>query len=611
MIEKDTLSRTGMVIGTPSFMSPEQARGEVRGLDETLDVYGLGATFYALVTGKEPFSGQSLYEIITKVISEMPREPRMIKKEIPKEIEAIIMKAMAKEKHERYSNAKAIADDIERFLKGEPIRATKYSIIKGVTQRIKRYKNRILVAGIMVIVLLLTFMILRLGSELKKERRIHALLKETAHLINKFDTFLSSPNPFDITSKYYILDDAIKNAKDAIKLKENLSEGYYEVARALIRKNRIKDAIKWLNKAIRIEPKGTYYYERGKIYLRLYLDEIFGGTGTLTERVFSPCMRELKEKIENDLKMVRGLNKMESEISQAIFLFCTKDLKKALKILDTAEQELIRINDIKLLPEVYHLKALIRCNQKRYSDAIKLLKEAIRFQGNRELFYLNCARIYTVKALFLLFNKRSPEDDITQAITMSKIALKINPHDYLAYYQLGIIYLVKSMYLSSIGKEFMTELSYVIRNLKKSLELNPEYLYAYNLLISSIYRRAKNLILKEMDPLEVIACGIRYTEDALKLAPYDLSFYIYKARLYMLKGQWFLEKKKDYKKEFEIVVKILTDALVIQVGSPEDSRRAVIYKLRGDAYHKLGYKEEAKRDWQRAKKLAPGFEDPF
>jgi serine/threonine-protein kinase len=134
--EDSSLSISGAILGTPSYMAPEQASGSRKGLSPATDVYGLGAILYELLTGSPPFRNDTVMETVVEVLERDPLPPRELRPEIPKELETICLKCLEKNPQERYHSAAALADELERHLQGEVIDAT------SLVPRLRRWHRR-------------------------------------------------------------------------------------------------------------------------------------------------------------------------------------------------------------------------------------------------------------------------------------------------------------------------------------------------------------------------------------------------------------------------------------------------------------------------------------
>src|SRR5213593_237463 len=125
---ESTVTRTLEVLGTPSYMAPEQAAANNTQLSAITDVYGLGAVLYQLLTGHPPFAGGTTYETVRLVLDTEPRQPRLWNPKIDCDLATICLKSLEKDPQRRYSSALALAEDLERWLKHEPIRARRTGI---------------------------------------------------------------------------------------------------------------------------------------------------------------------------------------------------------------------------------------------------------------------------------------------------------------------------------------------------------------------------------------------------------------------------------------------------------------------------------------------------
>ncbi|NQT83664.1 tetratricopeptide repeat protein [bacterium] len=145
----------GEAAGTPAYMSPEQAAGKLDQIDTRTDVCALGVILFRLLTGKSPhdLSG-SRYEVIRRIAEEEVRRPREITKDVGRELEALLLKALARDPKDRYPSAGALAQDIENYLNGEPLTARPPTTAYFLRKRLRKYRLRVAVASSVLSVLI-------------------------------------------------------------------------------------------------------------------------------------------------------------------------------------------------------------------------------------------------------------------------------------------------------------------------------------------------------------------------------------------------------------------------------------------------------------------------
>ncbi|MGE5236625.1 MAG: protein kinase domain-containing protein, partial [Acidobacteriota bacterium] len=138
--EAKGLTLTGDVIGTPSYMAPEQARGQLERIDRRTDVYSLGCVLYELLAGLPPFVAPSGMDILVKMLGEEPAPLRRTHPHVPADLETIAMKCLEKDPTRRYESARALAEDLQRFLDGEPIMARRASPLYRLGKKARKHR---------------------------------------------------------------------------------------------------------------------------------------------------------------------------------------------------------------------------------------------------------------------------------------------------------------------------------------------------------------------------------------------------------------------------------------------------------------------------------------
>src|SRR5436190_1766934 len=153
LVEADsTVTGTLEVLGTPSYMAPEQAAGNNTAVSSNTDVYGLGAVLYQLLTGQPPFAGGTTYETIKLLLDTEPRQPHLLNPKIDRDLSTICLKCLEKHPERRYPSALALAEDLERWLKHEPIQARRTGVLTRARKWVRRKPTSALLAACLVVI---------------------------------------------------------------------------------------------------------------------------------------------------------------------------------------------------------------------------------------------------------------------------------------------------------------------------------------------------------------------------------------------------------------------------------------------------------------------------
>src|SRR5437660_841669 len=147
---ESSVTQTLDILGTPSYMAPEQAVGNNTAVSHATDVYGIGAVLYQLLTGHPPFAGGATYETIRLLLDTEPRQPRLLNPKIDRDLSTICLKCLEKDPKRRYSSALALAEDLEHWLKHEPIQARRTGIVARSRKWVRRNPSIAVMAAMLL-----------------------------------------------------------------------------------------------------------------------------------------------------------------------------------------------------------------------------------------------------------------------------------------------------------------------------------------------------------------------------------------------------------------------------------------------------------------------------
>jgi serine/threonine protein kinase len=179
MVERESdLTATGQILGTPSYMSPEQAAGQTDTLDHRVDVYSLGAMLYCLLVGRPPFRAASAMETLKQVIEREPVSPRLLNPEVSRDLETICLKCLEKKPSDRFASAQELAEELDRYLQGEPIQSRRVNWAARTYRWCRRKPMTAAFSTSIVLLIVVAGLAAVLASYAAKTGRLSELTKE-------------------------------------------------------------------------------------------------------------------------------------------------------------------------------------------------------------------------------------------------------------------------------------------------------------------------------------------------------------------------------------------------------------------------------------------------
>jgi serine/threonine-protein kinase len=151
-LDAGTCTQSGVILGTPSYMAPEQASGRSRDMGPATDVYALGAILYEMLVGHPPFRGETPLDTMNLVLTQEVVSPRRLQPKVPRDLETICLKCLRKEPRHRYASAEALAEDLRRFQAGEPIQARPAGPVERLAGWCRRHPGVAILAALLILV---------------------------------------------------------------------------------------------------------------------------------------------------------------------------------------------------------------------------------------------------------------------------------------------------------------------------------------------------------------------------------------------------------------------------------------------------------------------------
>ncbi len=618
-------SMAGIIEGTPSYMAPEQARGDHKLIDRRADIYSLGATLYQQLAERPPFVGDSSLSVLMAVDKEDAAPLRKLVPSIPEDLDIIVMKCIEKDPSRRYESAKALADDLERYLAGEPIVARKASLSYLLLKKIRKHRAVFAVScvGLIGITVAGAYGIrvrLEAAEQAELSKQVGEDVKEMEYLL-RWAYGLPLHN---LSREKGRIRERMKEIEGRIEKMGPVGEGpgHYALGRGYLALHEPERAREHLEKAL-LAGYGGGEVERalGKAMGEIYRKEL-----EETNRIGDSKPREAKrlviekELLEPALEHLRrgGGEDLESgALLEGVIAFYQKRYETALeKAKESEEKALSTYEALKLRADVYSALGTGKKEKGKGEEALldyeraAAAYEAARgiarsdaavYEAECEMWVqrmeveLNsgknpkasfekamgaCEGALTIHpesgaghgrkawslwmyGSYLGGNGQDPQDVLRGAIRAAEVAATIEPNNANHLDTIGNAYSAIGLYEMGHGKDPLSSFRLAAENLEKAIVLHPNFAWAHNDL-GIVYRRlGAYQSSRGVDPSEALKKSIKFREKAVSLDPSYYYPYTNMGMTYVTQAQYDLRYGHDPSESLRLAIQACEKSLTM------------------------------------------------
>jgi len=389
-----SLTQTGALLGTPQYMSPEQARSDTKNIDRRSDVYSLGAMLYELLTGVPPVQAENLTDILLQVLDVEPTPPRQVVPDLPVALETVTLKCLQKEPAARYDSAKALAEDLRRYLDDVPVQARRVSVVRKLLKKARRNKPLVAV-GIALVLSLLGLASYgvknRLDARAREQRAIQqaALAQKLGQEIKDMEWLLRSSRQLqlhDLEREKVIVRKRMSKLSQELQGYGELSSGlaHYALGRGHMALHEYPQALTELQQAIaKGYQDGEVYYALGfvlgKHYEQAMADARLSGGGDWAKKQLKEIEPKYLTPAIAALQRSRSMKVDSPHYLDGLIAFYQRDYDGALKHADMALKEAPWLYEAsKLAGDVHHERALQARDSGKDDDAKREFAAAVK-----------------------------------------------------------------------------------------------------------------------------------------------------------------------------------------------------------------------------------------
>ncbi len=568
--------------GTPAYMAPEQARGSP--LDRRTDVYGLGATLYDLLAGRPPYVGATSVEVILALAFEEVPRLRAIEPKVPHEVELIVMKCLDRDPARRYPTAKALADDLNRYLQGEPVEARAATIGYVLAKKAKKHKAFVAISLFaLVAVSVAASFALRARLRATAEAELAHELGQNIKGVELFMAYARALPRHDTTHEKALIRAQINQIDDRMKASGAVAEGpcHYAVGRGLIVLGKPEDALR------RFEEAWARGYRTAEVELGMgrALGALYTRRLNDAQRITDPAQRDAERRRAEQRYLAPALTRLarggasilsSPAYTDGLIAFYRGELDTASERARAALAEAPWLYEaIALTGDVHHARGVAAQDRadpdaatSHFLRAVEAYRRAQEMARSDAALYDREAESWTQMMEITLLRGEAPGERLDRLLSACDKALEIDPNLPGVRTKKSLAHLRAAISAILRGKEHEELLNTAIDEGKKAINADPRDWMAHETLGSAEVLLGDRVALRGGDPSPLWGHALSVLERAVELNPNFAWGWNDLGLVYVSFGQRRARQGQDPSADLDRGISLLARAATIDPGYP-------------------------------------------
>ena len=588
----------GALLGTPYYMSPEQARGETDRLDRRTDIYSLGVTLYELLSGKVPFSQGSIMEVLLKVIQDEAPPLRTLDSRIPVDLETIVMKCLEKEPQQRYDSARALQDDLLRFLAGEPIQGRPVSVWFRAKKLL--YKHRVAASIVATALGIGLFFLVSGVHALWQARQQSELARQLGERVREIETIMRHGHMLprhNIAREEAMVRERMRAVEATMNNFGKISEGpgHYAIGRGHLALGEYQAARTHLEAAWNngYQTSETAY-ALGLVFSELYQRRLDEAKAISNKELYQAEVKKADSDLKQPaLKYLQQGQAATGEATEYVEALMYRHDRKWSEAIVKAEAALKKVPWLyeaqRLIGDIYLDQGITRLDIGEHAAALDAFKQAEEAFRQAQVIAQSDPNVYRKLAIVgfhtvrVRLAKGEPvQDEVDRSLALAEQGIEVSPRQVDLYLLISNLHLLNAQYKNEHGENPLPEFETSVQKIQVTLKIDPKNASALQMLSNALRLRGLYVMDHGQNPADDFNQAIDLGQQALAIQSTDGLIYYTLALAYWAKGDYQLIYGENPAQSYDQAAENYTKTL--QILTPT----AQIYLNLGNVYLSKG-----------------------